>query len=425
MTPEYSSFLFKSYAFDPATQTAIFTYGFDDALTFTETYTFDFPYVLYDQVALDRGLQTLFFLAGISYYKMFPVQSIAVRMGDIDSAMAQFLSNTYQRGLGEYFYINNLDPKTPIVFPITTAPREPIMCNSKGLLVAIGGGKDSLVSIDMLRTHDLDVATWSLGHKSQLEPLVDRIGLTHYYVERKLDPQISALNASGARNGHVPISAIFAATGTVIAILTGRQDVVMSNEQSANEATLEYRGVAINHQYSKSQQFETDYQALLSSLFGTSVRYYSLLRPYSELRIVELFAQRSLPTYKDVFSSCNRAFTQDSSHMYWCGSCPKCAFIFLALTPFVDRVVIEAVFHGKNVLLDPALETTYRQLLGIEGEKPLDCIGEIRESRAAMQLAKTMYPELSKYDFSIDPSYDFRATYPSEIPSDIKQYLVG
>jgi UDP-N-acetyl-alpha-D-muramoyl-L-alanyl-L-glutamate epimerase len=233
---------------------------------------------------------------------------------------------------------------------------------------------------------------------------------------------LAKLNQEGsAYNGHIPISAIFASVGTIVAILTGKCDVVMSNEYSANEPTLEYQGVAINHQYSKSQEFERDYQKLLSILFGDSIRYYSLLRPYSEVRIAELFSQSAFDKYKDVFSSCNRAFVHTSDRMSWCGECSKCAFTFLALSPFIERSQLEAIWGGKNLLLDPELQATYKQLLGIEGDKPLDCVGEVKESRAAMRMAQEKYPELKDlYSFELPEDYDFRAEMPSEIPDDIR-----
>jgi hypothetical protein len=198
----------------------------------------------------------------------------------------------------------------------------------------------------------------------------------------------------------------------------------MSNEQSANEPTLHYRGVAINHQYSKSQEFERDYQQYLKHTLGDQNRYYSLLRPFSEIRIGELFAKNGFEKYKDVFSSCNRAFVHGSDHMSWCGECSKCAFVFLALTPFVERQKLEQLWGGKNLLLDPALEPTYRKLLGIEGDKPLDCVGDVKESRSAMREAFKIYPELAeKYHFDIPEDYDFRAEAVHEMPADVSPLL--
>jgi hypothetical protein len=257
-----------------------------------------------------------------------------------------------------------------------------------------------------------------------LQPLVERIGLPHFYVEREWDQQLLELNQHGAYNGHVPISAIFACVGTIVSILTGYRDHVVSNEVSASEDTLQYQGVGINHQYSKSLAFEADFQALLAHQYQAGPRYYSFLRPLSEVFIGELFARYGFSKYHDVFSSCNRAFTHDSDHVFWDASCPKCAFVFLALTPFVAASSLEDLF-GKNLLQDSSLEPTYRQLLGIEGDKPLECVGEIQESRAAMRMAQRQYPELDKYVFDLPRTYDYRALREHRMPADIFTLLVA
>lgn len=420
---KYQQFKFRSYKFNKASGVLTLKYGYDDQLKFSETYKFDFPFAEYDETALDRALQLLFFMAGISYYKMYLAPDIVVESGQVDEDLAAFLGKTYQRGLGEFFYINQLSPKTEIIFPVNSAKLEAVHAkNLNGLLVGLGGGKDSLVSVELLKGRH-EVATWSLNHKSQLAPLVERVGLPHNWVDRTWDEQIKTLNSQDALNGHIPISAIFACTGTIVAILSGQADHIVSNESSASEPNLRYQDVDINHQYSKSLEFERDFQAIQYHLFGEKPRYYSLLRPYSELHIAEMFAKNGFNKYKNVFSSCNRAFTLGHDHMSWCGECAKCAFVFLALTPFVGRVELESLWGGKNLLLDPVLGRTYQQLLGIEGDKPLDCVGEIKESRSAMRLAQNSYRELSKYIFDIPSTYDWRASSEHAIPEDIYQLI--
>lgn len=420
---KYDSFIFDSYSFDPSTKRLILRYGFDDQVSYCETYTFDFDFVAYDEAVLDRALQLLFFTAGVSYYKTYLANTIQIKSGSLDSATAAFVQDMWQKGLGEFWYVNKLDPRTTIPFTSNTKSMLTLAHNGSGTLVGVGGGKDSLVSIEKLRSTDADIATWSVGHRAQLEPLVERIGLPHYWIERTIDPKLIATrNDPTAYNGHIPISAIFAAVGCVVAALTGRRDVVVSNEQSANEPTLQYQGIAINHQYSKSQEFEKNFQAALLHHFGQTIRYYSLLRPYSELRIAELFTPY-FDTYKDVFSSCNRAFTQDSRHLSWCGQCPKCAFVALVFAPFIDKKSLSTLWSGTFPLLDPALHGTYEQLLGISGNKPLECVGEIRESRAAMRMAQALYPELSTYVFDLPTDYDFRSLATDEIPQDIRKSL--
>jgi hypothetical protein len=94
----------------------------------------------------------------------------------------------------------------------------------------------------------------------------------------------------------------------------------------------------------------------------------------------------------------------------------------MVLAPFIDADELNALWHGKNLLLDPSLETIYMGLLGIEGDKPLDCVGEVKESRAAMRLAQEIYPELKeKYRFDIPDDYDFRKEGADEMPSDVRE----
>ncbi len=428
MTPKFRQFIFEDYEFDAATKRLQLHYSFDGSVHFTETFRFNFDFVDCDPTLLDRACQNLFFMAGVSYYKAYLAPEIIVRKGELDDASAAFYSKTYQRGLGEFFFVNKLDPRTPINFPVSTASYQlpATSPEAEGLLIGIGGGKDSLVSVELLRGKIDNLATWSMDHRPQLGPLVERIGLPHYWVEREWDRSLLKQNKSGALNGHIPISAILACVGSIVAVLSGRRDVVVSNEQSANEPTLHYEGMDINHQYSKSQEFEQDFQDLLARTLGDHVRYYSLLRPLSELRIAEIFAHVGFDKYHDFFSSCNRAFTHDSDHIFWDGTCPKCAFIFLAFTPFVSPENLLKLFSGKNLLQDPALEPTYRQLLGIEGDKPLECVGEVKESRAAMHLAAQIYPELAaKYQFEIPESYDYRTLGSHHMPPEIYEHFIN
>jgi hypothetical protein len=424
---KYQQFIFESYDFDADSGLLSLHYSLDDTLHFTETYRFAFEFAAYDDAVLDRALQNIFFIAGISYFKRYLPPKIIIKHGQLDRAGAAFWSSVYQKGLGEFWYVNQLDPTTKVTFPVTADIMKPLEHTGQGQVVAIGGGKDSLTTVELLRGRtEQPLATWSMDHQSQLAPQIERIGLGHYWVERSWDKQLLALkNDPDSYSGHVPISAIFGCVGVAVAVLSGRQDVVLSNEQSANEPTLTYRDVEINHQWSKSQAFERGLQRQLLRQFGTSVRYYSFLRPLSEVRIAELFARIALPKYRDVFSSCNRAYVHTSDHMFWCGECPKCAFVFLILTPFVPRLDLEALWGGKNLLLDPSLARTYRQLLGIEGDKPLDCVGEVKESRAAMSLAEKIIPELAgKYTYDLPVDYDYKLHGSHEIPQDMYEHFV-
>lgn len=226
----YNKFIFKDYVFDAADKQLTLAYSYDDVLELKEVYNFDFDYVDYSTEALERAIDNLFFMAGVSYYKAYLAPSIEVRTGHIDKDHAAFFAKTYQKGLGEFFYLNKLDPDHSIEFPSTNLAKEPIAVQSSGKLIGLGGGKDSL-SVEMLKD-DENASTWSAGYRTQTQtqPLAQSVGLPHFKVERIWDRQLSALNKADALNGHVPISAILACTGAVVAVLSGKRDIVVQTK---------------------------------------------------------------------------------------------------------------------------------------------------------------------------------------------------
>ncbi|MEK9196271.1 MAG: hypothetical protein AAB914_02785, partial [Patescibacteria group bacterium] len=143
---------------------------------------------------------------------------------------------------------------------------------------------------------------------------------------------------------------------------------------------------------------------------------FSYLRNLSELQICEIFSQY-FDKYSGVFSSCNKAFTQSSTKLFWCGKCPKCAFIYLGLTNYIAEEKLLKLFSNKNLLLDPDLEQTYKMLLGMDNSKPLECVGTIDECRFAMSNLIGKYPELAnKFELNNNYDHDFRAEH--SIPVD-------
>ena len=82
--------------------------------------------------------------------------------------------------------------------------------------------------------------------------------------EREIDPQLLRSAELGFLNGHVPVTGILSAVAVLAAVLTDRDTVVMSNEWSASIPTLQYQGHPVNHQYSKSAEFEAAFRAVLA-----------------------------------------------------------------------------------------------------------------------------------------------------------------
>ncbi len=254
-------------------------------------------------------------------------------------------------------------------------------------LVPVGGGKDSLVTVDTLTRAGEAFTLFAVNPKGPIRATLDAGAAPAITVTRTLDPELFRLNAAGAFNGHVPITAIVALAALTAAVWHGFDRVVLSNERSADVGNVG----DVNHQWSKSSAFEGLLRRELARAVSLDLDLFSLVRPLSEIAVAERFA-RSF-RWDDVFSSCNRNFhlTGDGPAGRWCRDCPKCRFVFLALAPFLRRDRILAIFGG-DVLDDPAQIEGFRELAGFAGHKPFECVGETGEAAAALAVLSRRWP---------------------------------
>ncbi len=361
-------------------------YAFDDGPELVETIVFpDAPTLAAERAsAFEAALDLLHFIAGVSYYKAGVPPTIAVETRWPDAATAAFLDELYLHGLGEFAWANRLDLDGRIRFPLGETPAGPAtdLGLSRRALVPIGGGKDSLVSIELLKaTGEPATAVW-VGNSPLIEACAARTGLPMLNIARSISPVLFDYNRLGAWNGHIPVTAINSAILVVAALLYGFDAILFSNERSASSATLEADGREVNHQWSKGWRFEDGFRALLHAGVASDLDYCSLLRPLSELAVAARFARET--RYDEVFSSCNRNFRILGPRPAdrWCGQCPKCHFVFLALAPFMPKPRLLAIF-GRNLLDDEALAPGFDALVEYRDHKPFECVGEGRESRAA------------------------------------------
>src|SRR5690606_25928152 len=104
--------------------------------------------------AVEQALRLLHLIAGVSYYKAAAPVHIRIDSYDIDADTAALLDAIYLNGLGEFAYRNNLNLHDRIRFPHRAGAdaAAPAVGLREHALVAIGGGKDSLVSIEALRS---------------------------------------------------------------------------------------------------------------------------------------------------------------------------------------------------------------------------------------------------------------------------------
>lgn len=420
------AFYYKNYEFNAKTGILLFQYE-SMGYKFDETITFpDAPFTLTQ--TQKKALDLIFFYAhiafGISYYKAFLNPQIVIESGTLTKDEADFFNAFYINGLGEFSVKNNVD--IHIAFPYQEMRREKFQFNLQDrALVPVGGGKDSCVTIELLKAAGKQIAAVSLGNPRPIHDCVQAAQIPHIVMTRKISPVLLELNKHYSKtvlgeqmkadeqrrgvsvhneymrnpscetdvqlphktvfvlNGHVPITGLISFLLWAAAVLYDYKYVAMSCERSANSGNMVKNGRLINHQYSKSLDYERDFYALTSAVHP-EFRYFSLLRPYSEAHIAKLFATLCKP-YFDVFTSCNKAFKLDATKRLdrWCGMCDKCRFVFLILAPFMEKSKLVEIV-GNNPLNDISQLDSYKELLGLSGHKPFECVGEIQECQWAM-----------------------------------------
>jgi hypothetical protein len=380
-------FRFVRCDFAADTGVARLVYAFDDGPELVETVTIPgAPFVLDGAraEAVQHALRLLHLIAGVSYYKAGVPDQVRIDSYAIDAATAALVETIYLNGLGEFAYRNGLNLRGRFRLPVDGAAfAAPAVGLREHALVAIGGGKDSLVSIEALRGLGIaETVTW-IGGSQLIRACAERTGLPTLNIGRALAPELFELNRQGAWNGHIPVTAVNSAIMVLAALLQGVDQVVFSNERSASYGSQIPGTGEVNHQWSKGWAFEQAFGEHLERHVAADLHYYSLLRPLSELAVARQFARSD--AYDAHFSSCNRNFhiLGERPVNRWCGVCPKCHFVFLALAPFMPKTRLVGIF-GRNLLDDPEQARGFDALLEFQDHKPFECVGEGRESRAAM-----------------------------------------
>lgn len=337
-----------------------------------------------------RLLAKLLFLAsGLRYYKTASPGRIRVA-GELSDQEHRFLALLIKHGMAEYAYRNHLPGA---LTPSIEAERGSRSMTEDGTwsftndpLVPVGGGKDSVVTLESLKSAGMSPVAFSVNWDGRTNACINVSGCRSVHVASSVDPKLPALNHAGAYKGHIPITAIRSLITLLVADTLDLGSVVMSNERSADYGSLNWHDLDVNHQWSKSMAFETLLRKLLGANGMNPDRYFSLLRPLTELAITKRFSQ--MPEYFGAFRSCNWRIIADrgADRMPWCGRCPKCHFVFLAMAPFVPPDVLTKIM-GENLFANDDNREPYREILGLDGCKPFDCVGNYDECALAWTMA--------------------------------------
>lgn len=404
---QYPCFIYEGFTIKESDLSFEVTYrytvqGIEGDIPLQHTFALEknFAQVNCDPKLIQNAIFQLGLVESINYWKAVCSPKLVIKPFLLEQEQLAFWEKLFYNGLGEFLYRNeiysHIKPEDFVRFECDKgAPRlaEAMTCALEGNLIPVGGGKDSIVTLELLKD-DFDRNFVFL-----LDPrkaAVDSALCAGYSREKSLvchrvfDPTLFEWNKKGYLNGHIPYSAVLAFCAVLTALLAGRKNIILSNEGSANEPTVP--DTLVNHQYSKTFEFEKDFSDYIHSVITPSIDYFSLLRPWSEMRITQEFAKYT--KYHDLFRSCNRGSKENK----WCGACPKCLFVFILLAAELGVEETSRIF-GSRVMENKALVPVLEELTGIAAVKPFECVGTVSESVHALDVILSKYEDPSKVPF--------------------------
>ncbi|MBR5228184.1 MAG: hypothetical protein IKV94_06080 [Clostridia bacterium] len=398
---KYPKFIYDSFDIEESDDTINVTYSFiiEGLSNFKPSWVFQKPnYFNIDKFGRDN-FNILVFNLGlvelVSYWKITCSPTIEIRAGFLDTKQIEWWKKLYLNGLGEFLYINGIYDNLKIENDIIDSQGIPFMTivNSskrncaiekvpfklEGNLIPVGGGKDSVVTLELLKDSFNVNTCYIVNPRGASLTTANIAGYSEVYApKRTLDVNMLELNKQGYLNGHTPFSAVLAFSAYISAVILAKQNIVLSNESSANEPNVE--GTNINHQYSKSLDFENDFRWYCDNyLLENGPQYFSLLRPWSEWQIVREFSKH--PQYFKDFKSCNVGSKKD----IWCENCAKCLYVYIMLCAFLEEEDIKTIFN-KDLLNDIELKHIFEGLVYSDTDKPFECVGTKEEINLSLNI---------------------------------------
>ncbi len=314
--------------------------------------------------------------------------SVEVRTGCLTADQLAFWSWYLRGGLGEYRYRAGLDPTRSVEVIADEAPGISVPHVERRTIaravILNGGGKDTAVAAELAARSGIAADWLTVTPTAARRALVAASGRPSAF-EAHIELDEAMVRDARYRRGHVPYFSLFVMAGVIAALGGGYDAVIAGNERSADEGNVRVRGMEVNHQFSKSSAFERGFQEHVLTAAGVPVEAFSILRPFSDVRLAQLFVE--LERYLAVCVSCNRRARAST----WCLDCPKCAFVGLAFGAFVDDAALVRIFGGR-----PQDRAALRRqwLALVRGKvKPWECVGTQEECRLALRLLLDRRPE--------------------------------
>ena len=390
-------FKFINYHFDPNTGLASFNYEGPTGVNYSETVQFTINNsIQYDATTLDQALFLAFIVLGTSYYKSHPTPEISLTY-PLDDFQADFFNQIYQDGLSQFTFENHLkrsdlahfkaSEATSVPLPPSTLPANPTR------LVLLSGGKDSLLTAEMLARDNLSFTPVYISNSdTDLPEIISAYGKP-LVIKRHIDRK--NLQKSAGLNGHVPVTLINESLALIQAILLDASEIYLGLGREGEEPHAYIDDLPINHQWSKTPATQQALRNYIQTHISNGITVKSLLENKDELEIAGDFVKLCWEKFGHQFSSCNVANYKQDTHnqaLKWCGKCPKCANSFLLFAPYLP--LTEQPFD-HNLFTDPELTNTFKGLLGTENfMKPFECVGTTTELRTAYAKRNASYGDL-------------------------------
>lgn len=384
-------FVFNQAGWLEDRKTAFFDYQIiTDAKTFSLQETLVFPSKIIDSEQSANLLRALHLALGISYYKSF-IPSVIEQPYKMSDLEAEFWNTVYAKGLGEFLYKNKISASQLAKFRaqdgIVYESGKSSELGSKAIL-GIGGGKDSIVAGELLKEASLSIEGFVMATGEvlgQTKEVAQAMQVDLLVVNRHIDKQILEINQlSGAYNGHVPVSLIFALVGSMLAVSNNTKYVIVANEASSSIPQATWENSEINHQWSKSIEFERLFQDYLHAYVDKNLHYFSAIRPLSSVVVAKIFS--NYEKYFEIFTSDNSLFKinpNEREHPRWSRSSSKSLSSFILLSPWISKEDMMRIF-GHNFLDDANLEQLFLDILGATENSVLDCVGTPEELRYSL-----------------------------------------
>ncbi|MDD5098301.1 MAG: hypothetical protein PHD31_01105 [Candidatus Pacebacteria bacterium] len=344
-----------------------------------------------DSSVLDNLVFNLGMIEMFSYWKATCSKRIIVRAGKLDKKQINWWKDILINGMGQFFYENKINFTASDFIEIISEGKGKVKkgkVSRKGILIPVGGGKDSAVTLELMKKFSKDVDCFSLNPTSNTVDMFKVFGYGRMIVcERKIEDKLLQMNRKGYLNGHTPFVAYLSFLTVLVSVLFNKKYIVFSNEDSSNEGNVKWLGKEINHQYSKTYDFENKFRKYCSEYLVNDLEYFSVLRLLYEIQIARIFSY--MKDYFPVFLSCNESQKTYSGIKKkagkWCGACSKCLFVYMILCPFISKEELLSIF-GQDLFEKKELLETLKELIGEKKVKPFECVGTRKEALVAMYL---------------------------------------